>query len=215
MKKLILSVAFLATMTMGQAQENEKTNNQVTFGVKGGVNISSAVFDDSVQDIVSSVSSVVGANLGMFTNIPLGKKFAFQPEVLFSMQGFNYVFYQGNYTADVKTKLNYINIPLNFQFNVIDKVYVEAGPQFDFLVGAKGDYTSKDNYSNSVTTVNDRDLKDNYKALVFGVNFGAGYKINDNISANVRYCLGLSPANEGNTITSKNRVLQIGVGYSF
>lgn len=32
MKKLILSVAFLATMTMSQAQEDEKTNNQVTFG---------------------------------------------------------------------------------------------------------------------------------------------------------------------------------------
>lgn len=215
MKKLILSVAFLATITMSQAQENEKTNNQVTFGVKGGVNISTAVFDDSVKDYVSNIGNIVGVNVGVFTNIPLGAKFAFRPEALYSMQGFTYVFTNEYQKSEIETKLNYINIPLNFQFNVIDKLYLAAGPQFDFLVGAKGDYTSKDNYSNSVTTVKDRDLKDNYKALVFGLNFGAGYKINDNISANVRYCLGLSPANEGNTITSKNRVLQIGVGYSF
>ena len=215
MKKLILSVAFLATMTLCQAQENEQPTNQVSFGVKGGVNISTAVFDDSVQDIVPSVSSVVGGNVGVFTNIPLGKKFAFQPEVLFSMQGFNYV-YDDVYTkSDVETKLNYISLPLNTQFYIIDKLYIEAGSQFDLLIGAKGSYTSTVKFTNEVKTVTDRDLKDNYKALVFGVNFGAGYKINNNISANVRYCLGLSPANQGNTISSKNRVLQIGVGYSF
>lgn len=215
MKKLILSVAFLATMTMSQAQENEKTNNQVTFGVKGGVNISSATFDDSVQSYVSNVGNVVGVNGGIYTNIPMGTKFAFQPEVLFSMQGFTYTYTNEYLKSDIETKLNYVNIPLNFQFIVIDKVFIEAGPSFDFLVNAKGSYTSTDKYNGAVKSVNNKDLKDNYKTLVFGVNFGGGYKINKNIFANVRYCLGLSPANQGNTISSKNRVLQIGVGYSF
>lgn len=215
MKKLILSVAFLATMTMCQAQENEKTNNQVTFGVKGGVNISSATFDDSVQSYVSNVGNVVGVNGGIYTNIPMGAKFAFQPEVLFSMQGFTYTYTNEYLKSDIETKLNYVNIPLNFQFIVIDKVFIEAGPSFDFLVNAKGSYTSTDKYNGAVTSVSNKDLKDNYKTLVFGVNFGGGYKINKNIFANVRYCFGLSPANQGNTISSKNRVLQIGVGYSF
>ena len=216
MKKKILLVAFLATITMSQAQEDEKTNtDKVTFGVKGGINISSADFDDSVKDIVPSVSSLVGANVGVFTNIPLGGKFAFQPEVLFSMQGFKYIYDDVYSKSDIETKLNYISIPLNTQFYIIDKLYIAAGSQFDLLVSAKGSYTSTVKFTNEVTTVTDKDLKYNYKSLVFGINFGAGYKINDNISANVRYCLGLSPANKGNTITSRNRVLQIGVGYSF
>lgn len=214
MKKLILSVALLATMAVCQAQE-KNAKSKVTFGAKAGVNIATAVFDESVKNYVPSVSSVVGANFGFFVNLPMGSKFALQPELVYSMQGFDYVFDNEYLRADIKTKLNYINVPFNFQYKFIEKAYIEAGPQFDFLVGAKGDYTSKDKSSNQVTTVNDKDLKDNYKALVFGLNFGAGYKITNNISANVRYCLGLSPANDGNTISSKNRVIQIGAAYSF
>jgi hypothetical protein len=214
MKKLILSVALLATMAASQAQE-KSTKSEVTFGVKAGINISTAVFDESIQNIVPDVSSVVGANFGFFANLPIGSKFALQPELIYSMQGFDYVYDDAYQRTDIKTKLNYINIPFNFQYKFIEKAYIEAGPQFDFLVGAKGDYTSKEKFSNQVTSVNDKDLKDNYKGLVFGLSFGAGYKITEAISANLRYCLGLSPANEGNTISSKNRVIQIGASYSF
>ena len=41
------------------------------------------------------------------------------------MQGFNYV-YDDVYTkSDVETKLNYISIPLNTQFYIIDKLYIK------------------------------------------------------------------------------------------
>lgn len=214
MKKLILSIALLATMVASQAQE-KSTKSEVTFGVKAGVNISTAVFDESIESYVPSVSSVVGANFGFFVNLPMGSKFALQPEIVYSMQGFDYVYDNEYAKADIKTRLNYVTVPFNFQYKFIEKAFIEAGPQFDFLVGAKGDYTSRDKFSNQVTTVNDKDLKDNYKALVFGLNFGAGYKITEAISANVRYCLGLSPSNDSNTLSSKNRVIQIGAAYSF
>ncbi|WP_298395208.1 porin family protein [Flavobacterium sp.] len=214
MKKLILSIVLLAAMAVCQAQE-KSTKSEVTFGAKAGVNISTAVFDESIENYVPSVSSVVGANLSFFVNLPMGSKFALQPEIVYSMQGFDYVYDNEYARADIKTRLNYVTVPFNFQFKFIEKAYIEAGPQFDFLVGAKGDYTSKDKFSNQVTSLNDKDLKDNYKALVFGLNFGAGYKITEAISANVRYCLGLTPANQGNTLSSKNRVIQIGAAYSF
>lgn len=215
MKKIIIPIALLATIAISHAQEKQNTKSEVTFGAKTGVNIATAVFDESIKNYVPSVSSVVGANFGFFANLPMGSKFALQPELVYSMQGFDYVYDNEYARADIKTKLNYVTVPFNFQFKFIEKAYIEAGPQFDFLVGAKGDYTSKDKYTNQVTTVNNKDLKDNYKALVFGLNFGAGYKITEAISANVRYCLGLSPNSKGNTISSKSRIIQIGAAYSF
>ncbi len=215
MKKIILSVAFLATMANSQAQETTNTTDKVTFGVKAGVNVSSAKFDENIKDYVSNIGNVVGANVGIYTNIPLGSKFAFQPEVLYSMQGFTYTFTNEYLKSEIETKLNYLNIPLNFQLTVIDKVFIEAGPNLDFLVNAKGSYTSTDKNTGVITTVDNQDLKDNYKSLVLGVNFGAGYKINNHVSANIRYGLGLSPANQGNTESSKNRLIQIGAAYSF
>lgn len=214
MRKLILSVAILATMTVSQAQE-KSSKNEVTFGAKAGVNISTAVFDESIKNYVPSVSSVVGANFGFFVNLPMGSKFALQPELVYSMQGFDYVYDNEYARSDIKTRLNYVTVPFNFQYKFIEKAYIEAGPQFDFLVAAKGDYTSKDKFSNQVTSVNDKDLKDNYKALVFGLNFGAGYKITEAISVNVRYCLGLSPNSKANTINSNSRMIQFGAAYSF
>jgi outer membrane immunogenic protein len=214
MKKLILSVAMITTMAVSQAQE-KNSKNKVTFGAKAGVNISTVVFDESVKNYVPSVSSVVGANFGFFVNLPMGSKFAFQPELVYSMQGFDYIYDNEYARADIKTRLNYVTVPFNFQYKFIEKAYIEAGPQFDFLVGAKGDYTSKDKFFNQVTSVNDKDLKDNYKALIFVLNFGAGYKITEAISVNVRYCLGLSPNNKGNTISSDSRTIQFGAAYSF
>lgn len=212
MRKLILSVAVLATLAVSQAQEKEKTD-KVAFGVKVGVNNSSANF--AGNPTVSSISSVVGINFGVFTNISLGKKFAFQPELLYSMQGFDYIFDDIYMRSDVKTRLNYINVPLNIQFKVIKKGYIAAGPQIDFLTGAKGDYTTRMKYSGSISSGENIDLKNSYSSTVLGVNIGAGYSITRDIFADIRYCRTLNGANKDNTIDSNNTVLQISVGYKF
>lgn len=212
MKKLILSVALLATMAVSQAQEKQMSK-KVAFGVKAGLNSSSANF--SGNPTVPSITSVIGPNFGFFTNINLGKRFAFQPELLYSVQGFDYIFEDIYMRSDVKTRLNYINIPLNFQFKVIQKAYISAGPQIDFLTKAKGDYTTKLKYTSTVSSGENVDLKDNYSSTVFGVNIGAGYNVTNNFFADVRYCRTLTGANNDNTIASNNTVIQLSIGYKF
>jgi opacity protein-like surface antigen len=164
----------------------------VKYGVKAGLNFSSLTNAEGAK-------SQVGLNLGGFAKIGLSDKFAIQPELLFSTQGAKFDGGSLNY--------NYINIPVMAKYNVADKFSLELGPQIGFLMSAKAKASG-----DSV------DVKSALKSSDFGINFGAGYEVSDNISIGVRYCMGLSQTQKelyaGETAV-KNTNIQLGLGYSF
>jgi outer membrane autotransporter protein len=209
MKKTILAVAFLAAFLTSNAQE---TNSKITFGAKAGLNVSSASVDRGYD---TAISSLVGVHIGGFANFKLDEKFAVQPELLFSTQGFNEYDNDGGYIYDDKIKLTYINLPVSFQYTVASKFNVEAGPQVDFLLSGKADGKYYDPMFDETQTQNNVDIKDSLKSVVFGFNIGAGYAITPKLTANVRYHLGLSEADDLEGVKVKNRNFQVGLGYSF
>lgn len=205
MKKTILVVALLTTFAVSNAQE-------ITFGVKAGLNLSSASVDRGYD---TDISSLVGVHVGGFANFKLDEKFAVQPELLFSTQGFKEYLNDGGYIYDDKIKLTYINLPINFQYAIVPKFNVEAGPQIDFLLSGKADGKHYDPMFDETYIQNNVDIKDSLKGVVFGFNIGAGYAITSKLSANVRYHLGLSDADDMEGVNVKNRNLQVGLSYSF
>ncbi|QSW87658.1 MULTISPECIES: porin family protein [Flavobacterium] len=171
---------------------------QTRFGVKGGLNITSFSGDNDSE-------ALVGFQLGGFAEIKIIERLAIQPELLFSTQGakFNRI---GN-NNDIDLKMNYINIPVLAKFYVTKKFTVEAGPQLGFLVSAKSDGT---------------DVKDAYKSVDLGFNFGAGFNITDNFSVGARYTVGLSNVGDYDTDdvdqyldSPKNSVFAIYAAYKF
>lgn len=205
MKKTILFVAMLATIAVSNAQE-------ITFGAKAGLNVSSASVDRGYD---TDISSLVGVHVGGFANFKLDEKFAVQPELLFSTQGFKEYLNDGGYIYDDKIKLTYINLPINFQYAIVPKFNVEAGPQIDFLLSGKADGKHYDPMFDETAIQNNVDIKDSLKGVVFGFNIGAGYAITPKLSMNVRYHLGLSEADDMEGVKVKNRNLQAGLSYSF
>ncbi len=209
MKNTILAVAFLATILTSTAQE---TNSKITFGAKAGLNISSASIDRSYD---SDVSSLTGVNVGVFSNYKFDEKFAMQAELLFSTQGYNEYLNDGGYIFDEKVMLNYINLPIVFQYSFVPKFHIEAGPQIDFLLSGKFDGKYYDPMFDESTTVNNVDIKEYLKSVTFGISLGAGYDITSNLTATVRYHLGLSEVDDLEGVKMKNRNFQVGLGYSF
>ncbi|CAM3515197.1 porin family protein [Flavobacterium gelidilacus] len=209
MKKTILTIALLATIAVSTAQDR---NSTLKFGAKAGLNISSASVDRTFD---TDISTLIGVHIGGFANFKLDEKFTLQPELLFSTQGYKEYLDDGGYIYDDKVKLTYINLPLNFQYAVASKVYVEAGPQLDFLLSGKRDNKYYDPMSNETTTRNDVDIKDDLKSTAFGFNVGAGYAITQQLSANIRYHIGLSEIDDLEGVKTKNRNLQLSLGYSF
>jgi opacity protein-like surface antigen len=163
----------------------------VKFGVKGGLNVATLTGD------VDNASSKVGFHVGGFAEIKVSDKFAVQPELLFSTQGAKF--------GDLKSNLSYVNIPVMAKFYVADAFSLEAGPQIGFLVSAKDKFEGEE-----------EDMKDVTKSVDFGLNFGAGYDLTENLSAGLRYNLGLSNiAKHSDDFKSKNSVFSVSLGYKF
>ena len=181
-KKLLLAVVTVLGFTNVNAQE-------IKFGAKGGLNFASVSGDNT-----EGIDGVTSFNFGVLSEIPISDKFSFQPELMYSGQG--YSFY------DNTIALSYLNIPLMGKYYLIKGLSVEAGPQIGFLFSAKND---------------DTDAKDSFKTLDFGVNFGLGYKFNNGLNIGVRYNLGLTDINDIDNSTGKNKngVFQLSVGYFF
>jgi opacity protein-like surface antigen len=182
MKKLILVAAITAVGFASKAQ--------VTFGVKAGLNIANLTGD------VSGTSSLTSFNAGGLVNIPISSMFSVQPEVVYSGEGAKF---DGG-----KDNLNYINIPVLFQYNN-SGFFGEVGPQIGLLTSAK----EKPDSGPST------DIKDGLKSTNFSLVFGAGYKLTNGLGFNVRYNLGLSNIVDGSGGDVKSSVFQVGAFFAF
>ena len=130
-------------------------------------------------------------------------------------------------TRDVEsysTKLDYITVPLMFQYNFVPNFYLEAGPEFGFMISAKnkGDRTTTTTSgSNSTTTTSsytDDINKDNLNTFNFGVGIGAGYYFTDNIGITARYTAGVTDVAKDRPNGSdaiRNNNFQVGLAFKF
>ena len=205
MKKLFLGAA-IAMSSLTFAQQ---------FGVKGGMNVSSLSDDATLSD----QESKIGFNAGVFMNAPLAENFSIQPEVLYNDLGSKVTrsteILGNTYSADYSRNLGYISVPVMFQYNATPGFYLEAGPQFGFLVSAKDKFKNSTNGSTDNATIVALD-KDNFNTFDFGIGLGAGYYFTRNLGLTARYTAGLSDIikdNPGDSV--KNNVFQVGLAYKF
>jgi hypothetical protein len=145
----------------------------------------------------------LGYHLGVFAEIPLGKKFAIQPEVLWNQinsdtaSGFKAI-YQ-NLDENVKNpQLNYLSVPLLLTYKPAKVLSLQAGPQFGILLNK--DKTFLDNG------------KEAFKNGDFSMLFGAQLNIM-RIRLYGRYAIGLNNINDiGDQEKWKTTGFQLGVG---
>ncbi|WP_415327244.1 porin family protein [Chryseobacterium sp. MMS23-Vi53] len=222
MKKMLLSSAlFVGVFTFAQ-------NSQIRFGIKAGLNVSRISNTETIDE-----SPRNALHAGVFGNFPFAEKFSFQPELLYSTYGEKEKS-SDVYAADdinVKSfsnysiKLDYITIPLMFQYNMLPNLYVEAGPEVGILFSERVRGTSEIiTTSGNSTSTSTEDFKSpverkNFQGVNLGFGVGAGYYITPKFGINARYVAGLSdvmkqnPLHHSNAI--KNNVFQFGVMYKF
>lgn len=184
MKKIIFAAAAVFAFGMTNAQETR-------FGAKGVLNISNVAGD------VSGNQSKVGFAIGGFAEVKVSDKFAVQPELLYSIQGYKF---DGG-SAD----LNYLNIPVMAKYFVAEKFSLEAGPQIGILLSATGKLGSES-----------ADIKSLYNTTDFGLNLGAGFDVTEDITLGLRYTLGLSNiGKDSGSSKATNTNIGLSFGYKF
>lgn len=186
MKKLFSILMVLAITTIS-------VEAQVSFGLKAGLNISNVNGDDA-----EGTKSLLGANGGLFVNIPAGVNFAVQPELVYSMEGTKFE------DSDLKLQLNYLNIPILAQYRNESGFYAELGPQIGLLTSAKLKFEDE---SESV--------KDELKSTNFSIVGGVGFNFIPSVGVNARYALGLSNISEDSSGDLKTSTFSIGLHYTF
>lgn len=197
MKKLFLGAA-IAMSSLTFAQQ---------FGAKAGVNVSTISDDSDLNQ-----KSKVGYYAGVFMNAPIAENFSIQPEVLYNNLG-------AKLTEDSETStlnLDYVTVPVMFQYNATPNFYLEAGPEFGFLVNSK--VKSDNEFTEAIG--NEIYKKDNMNSFNFGLGLGAGYYFTPNIGITARYVAGFTDVTKENsdvTTNAKNRnnTFQAGLAFKF
>ncbi len=216
MKKISLFALMLSTATVIFAQEpvlRTKMAIKTRFGVKAGVNIANFKEESGFYGTPRAKTSLYA---GVYANVPLGTNgFAFQPEL-------GYV--KGGSEINVKTSavgaydfdqhLDYLTVPLMFQYKVPKGFYLEAGPQLGFLVDARIKQSSKPTFR-----PNGRN-KEWYDKFDLSAAYGIGYMSRIGLGISARYTMGLSDAIADDAPTyitgkARNTAWQFGLIYSF
>jgi len=189
--KYYLSFALASLMMIGTVSAQH-----VNLGIKAGLNIFNVKDDNE-----SNYDPKTGLNIGLLGHVHLSKQWALQPELVFSGQGAKYT----TSGTETKLKLNYLNVPILFQYMFDNGFRIEAGPQVGFLLSAKTE-------ANDVTV----DVKDQLKGTDLGLGFGLGYiHVPSGFGVDARYNMGLTNISEDDNNKAMNRGFQLGVFYQF
>lgn len=190
------------------------------FGVKGGLNVNGLSLSSDGKLSGAKYNNLTSFHGGAYALLRLSK-LGIQPEIIFSRQGQNYT--TPNY-SNLRTDLNYINVPIMIKYYLVGGLNIQAGPQFGFLVSAKGDLVQVTPSGTGQATLS-QDLKSYMNSTDYSFAFGAGLDLPLGINIGIRYNLGLSNVNKykGGSSTSpsfsiantQNQVFQISLGYRF
>jgi hypothetical protein len=196
MKKIVLLAVMLA-MSASAAF------SQVSFGVKGGLNLANATNNNGETDMKPSFY------VGGLMEYRISDFFGISPELLYSRQGAKSE--QDGVTA--KIRLNYINLPVLAKIYVAEGLSFDLGPQVGFLIDS--DIWAK--AGDQTVTVDLPSSEFNTPAPnTLDVSFAMGLTYNFNkCFVQGRYNLGLTTVFEEDEMNAKHSVIQVGVGYRF
>jgi hypothetical protein len=166
----------------------------VHIGIKGGANLSDVYNSEGLN-----YDYKFGFHGGLLAHIHIAKHFAIQPEVVYSRQGARFHYQDDN----AQLRLNYINVPVLFQYMFGNGFRLQAGPQVGFLVNSA--LKNDDFYYSRPNTFNKVD---------FAAAVGASYVSAMGLGIDARYVHGFIDVTDG-PATSTNRGFQLGLFYLF
>ncbi len=191
MKRIIFSLAALLFIAVNvQAQ-------QLHLGIKAGANmgkIDGHSFNEKFE---------LAYHVGGYLNYDFNEKIGIQPEVLYSQVQTRTAtgdLTYDNLKPDTKAKLDYLSIPILLNYNVMNILTLQAGPQFSVLVNQDKNFLE-----------NSQDaFKSNNTSAVLGVQLNL-----NNFKVYGRYNIGLQNINDlGDQEKWRSQMLQVGLGYN-
>lgn len=193
--------------------DNASWAQHLQFGVRTGLSFATQSID--IPDVIST-NSVTTYNISAIIEKPFKNSFYLQSGL--GITGKGVIIYENAQTATYK--LTYLDIPLNllYKFNLpgSGKLYVGTGPYLS--VGLSGNVQYENTNNTSGQNLGFGNTQD-YKRLEGGINFTGGFELNNHLTFNTNYALGISNFATDNPTDNvsviKNRVFSVGMGFLF
>ena len=177
---------------------------QTRFGVTGGVHLAHISSNDA--DINDEKRAMPGYQLGILTDIPLGKGgWSFQPRLMLQSKGTGIS--HGDHTD--KIRFTALDIPLSLQYQSKGGFFIAGGPNLGFNLAAseKADAgVEKLELGSDPGQLNRSDL---------GLDLRAGLRLKSGLSIGLNYVRGLSNIQNTANMTWNNHVFGLQFGYMF
>ena len=189
MKKAVLLLTFLVSLTAAQAQ----------IGIRAG--FGSANFSNG--DSQRAFTSIAGLHLGAYYGLPITDKLTVEPGLFYSGKGYKTV--PMGATTEITEKLGYVDVPVLARYVVHPSLNVFAGPQAGFLL-------SRTRTNGSVKDTNTEPIG----GYEIGAVLGVGYTLVSGVNVQLSYDFGLVPFNYYSPPSPKvnNTVVKFSVGYT-
>jgi hypothetical protein len=194
MRGKMIAVILLACVCAGPVLAQQKV---VDFGIKGGINVANLTSDPEIKpEFENYLRPGGGATVGF----PVAPGFALDVDFLYMQKGAKHGDIQAEvdqavFKGDIMYRLDYFVINPMLRFAPITQgptPFFVVGGEIGFLTSAKG---VLDGTVNGQNIEDDRDIKDSFETVDFGLDFGAGLEIpagNMAFTIEGRYALGLT-----------------------
>lgn len=199
MKKLLLSVAIVATALSVNAQKFK-------VGLGGAFN-STWLMNKNVFDAGDDldIAMTFGGSFGLKTQYYFNDKLGLELGIMRTGHNQKYEGTYLTYSYSTKLKLRYLDVPLLLRVGGDKGAYFEFGPQFSFMTSAKEDYS--DNLK-SILVHKDMDVKNSLNATNIGVLIGFGADVD--LSESITLTAGLRIGYGFTDVTKKESDLSAG-----
>jgi len=200
-KSFVLAISLLLSI---------HTYAQISFGLKGGVNVA----EFSLQDQGATIpqSSINGFTFGAVLEIGITDNIFLQPEAVFIQKGSEL----NTSITGLTTNVNYLDIPILLKIKLLNtdllNINLLGGPSFGLALNGEeaitGGQTIDVNFGG----------ENGLKRFDLGINAGGGVGINlgsIGVFGDVRYLFGISDISEDANREIKNRGLNLSVGLLF
>lgn len=202
------------TLVLALAAPAAAQSALTTFGVKGGLTISTTSLDlpevEQTFGITIDPDTRTGLVAGVFFGGPISGRLGWQSEFLVGQKGLKF----DDLGVEEEIQLTYIEIPALVQWSAAGAgrtaFHASAGPSFGFRVSEVQKEAGEE-----------LDFEDQTKTFDFGIAFGGGVSF-DKLVIDARFTLGLTniinetgKADLGPNADAKNRSFALTVGWRF
>lgn len=157
-------------------------DRNVAFGARAGINLST--FND---DQALNADQMLGLHLGVFGRYRFGEHLAAKLELMYSMQGARAD--EFSVFKEYAVNLNYLKVPVLAEVIFNNKVFVEVGPYFGFLLDSSQSFEELEENQSSFNV-----SEDDTNPLDLGFAVGVNYYLSDIWGLGARYNQGFADA---------------------